>query len=159
MMNLLKIKQRRLPWWSSGWKSSCQRRGQGFNPWSGKIPHAAGHLNPRATTSELHTPHILCSATRDATARRSLHTATREYSPLTTRESPLVQQQRLSTAIAAAQLLSRVRLCDAMDGSTPGFPVLHHLPEFPQTHVRWVGEAIQPSYLLLPSSSTPLNYK
>ena len=26
-------------------------------------------------------------------------------------------------------------LCDPMDCSTPGFPVLHHLPEFDQTHV------------------------
>ena len=29
-------------------------------------------------------------------------------------------------------------LCDSMDCSTPGFPVLHHLPELAQTHVRWV---------------------
>ena len=34
------------------------------------------------------------------------------------------------------QSLSRVRLCNPMDCSTPGFPVLHHLPEFAQTHVR-----------------------
>ena len=32
-----------------------------------------------------------------------------------------------------------------MDCSTPGFPVLHNLPEFAQTHVHWVGDAIQPS--------------
>ena len=32
-----------------------------------------------------------------------------------------------------------------MDGSTPGFPVLHHLPELVQTHVHWVSDAIQPS--------------
>ena len=35
-----------------------------------------------------------------------------------------------------------------MDYSTPGFPVLHQLPEFAQTHVHWVGDAIQPSHLL-----------
>ena len=39
--------------------------------------------------------------------------------------------------------------------STPGFPVLHYLPEFAQTHVHRVGDAIQPSHplspLLLPS--------
>ena len=33
------------------------------------------------------------------------------------------------------QLLGRVRLCDPMDCSTPGFPVHHHLPELAQTHV------------------------
>ena len=37
-------------------------------------------------------------------------------------------------------------LCDPMDCSTPGFPVLHHLPEFDQTPVHWVGDAIQPSH-------------
>ena len=36
-------------------------------------------------------------------------------------------------------------LCNPMDCSMPGFPVLHHLPELAQTHVHWVGDAIQPS--------------
>ena len=39
-------------------------------------------------------------------------------------------------------------LCDPMDCSTPGFPVLHQLLEFTQTHVHRVGDAIQPSYPL-----------
>ena len=34
---------------------------------------------------------------------------------------------------------------DTKDCSTPGFPVLHYLPEFAQTHVHWVGDAMQPS--------------
>ena len=41
-------------------------------------------------------------------------------------------------------------LCDPMDYSTPGLPVHHQLPEFTQIHVHWVGDAIQPSYPLLP---------
>ena len=40
-----------------------------------------------------------------------------------------------------------------MDCSMPGFPVLHHLPEFAQTHVHHIGDAIQPSYYL--SSPSP----
>ena len=36
-------------------------------------------------------------------------------------------------------------LWDLMDYSTPGFPVLHYLLEFAQTHVHWVDDAIQPS--------------
>ena len=44
-----------------------------------------------------------------------------------------------------------------MDYSTPGFPVLHYLPEFAQTYVCWVGGAIQPSHPLLPSSPPALN--
>ena len=37
-------------------------------------------------------------------------------------------------------------LCDPMNCSTPGLPVHHQLPEFTQTHVHWVGDAIQPSH-------------
>ena len=40
---------------------------------------------------------------------------------------------------------------DPMDCSTPGLPVHHQLPEFTQTHVHWVDDAIQPSHPL----STP----
>ena len=40
-----------------------------------------------------------------------------------------------------------------MDCSTPGFPVLHHLPEFAQTHVHRATNAIQPSHPL--SSLSP----
>ena len=43
-------------------------------------------------------------------------------------------------------------LCDPMDCSTLGLPVHHQLPEFAQTHVHWVSDAIQPSHpLLFPS--------
>ena len=49
---------------------------------------------------------------------------------------------------------SCLTLCDPMDCSMPGFPVLHYLPKFAQTHVHWVGDAIQPCHpLMLPSSS------
>ena len=37
-------------------------------------------------------------------------------------------------------------LCNPMNHSTPGLPVHHHLPEFTQTHVHRVCDAIQPSY-------------
>ena len=49
---------------------------------------------------------------------------------------------------------SCLTLCDSMDCSMPGFPVLHCLPEFAQTYVLWVGDAIQPSHPL-PSPSPP----
>ena len=39
-------------------------------------------------------------------------------------------------------------LCDPMDCSTPDLPVHQQLPEFTQTHVHWVGAAIQPSHPL-----------
>ena len=48
-------------------------------------------------------------------------------------------------------------LSDPMDCSTPGLPVYHQLPEFTQTHVRRVGDAIQPSHPLLSPSPPALN--
>ena len=44
-------------------------------------------------------------------------------------------------------------LCNPMNGSMPGLPVHHQLPEFTQTHVHWAGDAIQPSHPL--SSPSP----
>ena len=44
-------------------------------------------------------------------------------------------------------------LCDPMNRSTPGLPVHHHLPEFTQTHIHEVSDAIQPSHPL--SSPSP----
>ena len=44
-----------------------------------------------------------------------------------------------------------------MDCSMPDFPVLHYLPEFAQTHVRWVGDDIQPSHLLSLTPPLALN--
>ena len=44
-------------------------------------------------------------------------------------------------------------LCDPMNRSTPGLPVHHQLPEFTQTHIHWVSDAILPSHPL--SSPSP----
>ena len=48
-------------------------------------------------------------------------------------------------------------LCDPTDCSTPGLPVHHQLPEFTQTHVHWVGDAIQLSHPLSSPSPPALN--
>ena len=52
---------------------------------------------------------------------------------------------------------SCLTLCDPMDCSMPGFPVHHQLPEFTQTHVHWVGDAIQPSHSQSSSSPSAFN--
>ena len=69
---------------------------------------------------------------------------------------------RIGTAWAITvvfQSLSHVQLCDPTDCSTPGFPVLHCLPELAQTHVHWVGDAHQPSPpLSSPSPPAPNLY-
>ena len=48
-------------------------------------------------------------------------------------------------------------LCDPMDCNMPGFPICHNLPEFAQTHVQSVSDAIQPCHPLLPSSPPAFN--
>ena len=56
--------------------------------------------------------------------------------------------------ISVAQ--SCLTLCNPMNRSTPGLPVHHQLPEFTQTHVHRVGDAIQPSHpLSSPSLPAP----
>ena len=50
--SFIKIFYLGLPWWRSGWESACQCRAHGFEPWSGKIPHAAEQLSPWATITE-----------------------------------------------------------------------------------------------------------
>ena len=63
--------------------------------------------------------------------------------------------------ICTLQFSSVAQLCltlrDPMNRSTPGLPVHHQLPEFTQTHVHWVGDAIQPSHPL--SSPSPPAHK
>ena len=58
-----------------------------------------------------------------------------------------------SVQFSSVQSLSRVRLCNPMNHSTPGLPVHHQLPEFTHTHVHRVDDAIQPSHSL--SSPSP----
>ena len=77
-----------LPWWRSGWESACQCRERGFEPWSGKIPHATEQLGPWATITE---PARLEPVLRNKRGRDSERPAHRdeEWPPLaTTRESP-----------------------------------------------------------------------
>ena len=52
---------------------------------------------------------------------------------------------------------SRQTLCDPMYWSMPGLPVPHHLPEFAQVQVHCIGDTIQPSHPLMPSSPSAFN--
>ena len=58
---------------------------------------------------------------------------------------------------SSVQSLSHVRLCHPMNHSMPGLPVHHQLPEFTQTHVHWVDDAIQLSHPLLSPSPPTFN--
>ena len=63
-----------------------------------------------------------------------------------------------SESASSVQSISRVWLfATPMDYSTPGLPVHHQLPEFTQTHVHWVRDAIQSSHPLSFPSSPAFN--
>ena len=65
----------------------------------------------------------------------------------------------MSVSISSVQF---TQLCptpyDPMNRSTPGLPVHHQLPEFMQTHVHRVGNAIQSSHPVIPFSSCPQSF-
>ena len=72
----------------------------------------------------------------------------------TTRWPSMTEEMGLQFSSVAQWCLT---LCNPMDFSMPGFPVLHYLPEFAQTHVHRVGDAIQPPRPLLSPSPPALN--
>ena len=96
------------PWWLSGWESTCQCRGHGFERWSRKIPHVTEQLSlsaiatepavqsPRATTTEARMPQLVRPARLEPVlhSKRSHHNGrlahcSKEWPPLAaTRESP-----------------------------------------------------------------------
>ena len=102
----------RLPWQTRGEEFACQCMRHGFNPSSWKIPQSLEQPNPCATTpepalqslgttaTEACAPWSLCSAAREDTAMRSLHTTPREQPPtlLSATREKAPQQQRLSRA-------------------------------------------------------------
>ena len=83
------------------------------------------------------------------------------YSPRGHKESATTEQLTLSLSVQSVQFSSVAQscptLCDPMNCSTPGLPVHHHLPEFTQTHVHQVCDAIQPSHPLSSPSPPALN--
>ena len=86
-----------LPWWRSGWESACQCRGHGFEPWSGKIPHAMEQLGPWATTTEpVRLEPVL--PTREAAIVRGPRTAMKSGPHLPQLEKALAQKRRPNTA-------------------------------------------------------------
>ena len=72
----------------------------------------------------------------------------------------LLHGRKVMTNLSSVQFSSITQscptLCDPMNCSMPGLPVHHQLPEFTQTHVHRVGDAIQPSHpLSSPYPPTP----
>ena len=63
----------------------------------------------------------------------------------------------ISCCCCCSVVQSCLTLCNPMNCSTPGFPVLHHLSEFAQIRVHWVNNTIQPSHPLSPLSPPALH--
>ena len=77
----------------------------------------------------------------------------RKWSPLALLVEIEVDTATMETSICCcccSFAQSGLTLCNPMDCSKPGFPVLHHLLEFAQTYVHCVSDAIQSSHLLSP---------
>ena len=77
---------------------------------------------------------------------------------LSEREKQTVDAESKSSVQFSSVTRSCPTLCDPMNHSTPGLPVHHQLPEFTQTHVHWVSDAIQPSHPLSSLSPSALNF-
>ena len=65
---------------------------------------------------------------------------------------------RLTKKFCCSVAPSCLTLCDPMDFNMPGYPVLHHLPEFSQTHVHWAGDVIQPFHPLSEENQRIVNH-
>ena len=72
-------------------------------------------------------------------------------------DNGLLKREKIKLILCCSVAESCPTLCDAMDGSTTGLPVHHHLPELAQTHVHRVGDAIQPSHPLPSPSPSALS--
>ena len=85
-----------LPFGSVVRNVSCLCGRHRFDPWSGQILHTTEQLSLSAPTTDTRVPQSLCSAAREASATRSLHTTTGEWPLLAvTREKPM-QPRRLN---------------------------------------------------------------
>ena len=100
---------------------------------SGEVSSASWFRNSHLLTVSLHGGKGERSSSYEGTA--SIHGA-----------FSLMTQDQFSRSVVSDS-------CDPVDCSTPGFPVHHQLPELTQTHVDRVGNAIQPSFSVIPSPS------
>ena len=80
-------------------------------------------------------------------SRQKINKATDILNDTTEQQLELIDIIKISSVAQSC-----LTLCDPMDCSTPGCPVLYQLPEPAQTHVRRVSDAIQPSHPLLSPS-------
>ena len=109
-------------------------------PWVGKIPwRRKRQPTPVFLFGKCHGQRMLVSYS--------------PWGPKTIGQDLVTQWQQWTSCCCCSVVKLCPTLSNPMDCSTPGFPVLHHLHQFAQTHVHWVDDAIQPSHSL--SSPSP----
>ena len=152
--------QERFPRDTSGKESAWQWRDVGLIPGLGRPP-GAGNGNPiQYSCLENSMDRGAWQATQSTGPRRVGHdwaTKHTDKNPEEFRELNNLPEVTSRTKICnefSSVTQSCPTLCDPMNHSTPGLPVHHQLPEFTQTHVHQVSDAIQPSHPL-PSPSPP----
>ena len=141
-----------LPWMETQglfyWKLQSKDLGSAENPQKRKVIGIRMSYGKITNPQECH--NSLCSSHSTPTHK---HAHTHMYTkhtlqctcPIPVSHSPLTSfwvSTPLMSCCSVAQLCPA--LCNPLDGSTPGFPVFHHLPEFAQTHVHWVSEGHHP---------------
>ena len=133
-------------------------------------PVTTSHVSARSPSLSLSSSHLVCvppvTLTLTDVPRRPLLFSFRKDSPSLECDSfPFICLQFFFFFFCFVLVFKRVSvqfssvaqscptLCDPMNCSTPGLPVYHQLPEFTQTHIHQVGDAIQLSHPL--SSPSP----
>ena len=132
-----------LPWWRSGWESACQCRGHGFEPWSGKIPHAAEQLGPWATITEpVRLEPVLCDK-RGRDGERPAH-RDEEWPPLAaSRESPRTETKTQHSQKFKKKKKKKRSLGDFVDllgGVVSYNPVTFQLGCWKSTQFQWLSK-------------------
>ena len=156
--------------WSPGWEDALDKEMATHSSMLGwRIPQGEepGGLQPmRSHESDMDKPacQAKCQKTNTTlsvhyTSIRSVHSLSRVWLWDTIllpslKDLDFVCQLK---SIRSVQSQSCPILCDPMVCSISDFPVHHQLPEFTQTCVHWVGDATQPSHLLLSPSPPAFN--
>ena len=134
------------PWRYTGGENSCRKLVVQASNWRQGLIQTHKHL--RWPWLLVCSPRIFESPSRCACCSGGLWRASGwQYA-----SAQLQGSQSISTV---AQLY--LTLCDPMGFTMPGFPVHHQFPELTQTHVQWLGDAIQPSHPLSSPSPPALN--
>ena len=124
------LQARTLKWVASSLSNACK--------WKVKVKLCPTLHDPVDCSLRGSSVHVICQA-------RVLERVAIDY------EGPKSQSSSVQFSSVTQPCLT---LCDPINHSTPGLPVHHQRMEFTQTHVHWVGDAIQPSHPL--SSPSPL---